>query len=189
MKHYFAVLAMALLSVTAQAQIVKTLTESGEKSETVADEKEKKDVLGGNLSVTYNCWFDNFDKGYYGVRYESIDAKLMMTMAFKGSWGITDPGMYQWRVGAGPVWNIKSCKNLALVLPVAFFSGDYVKGASVKKGKVKVEKGTYYGGLVSPGVRFKAGGCVLGASFGLGFAYTKKMEFYKDFELSIGFSI
>lgn len=189
MKHYLVVLAMALLSVTAQAQIVKTLTESGEKSETVADEKEKKEGFGDNLSVTYNCWFDNFDKGFYGVRYENIDSKLIMTMAFKGSWGVTDPGMYQWRIGFGPVWNVKSSEKLALVFPVAFFSGDYIKGATVKKGEVKAEKGTFYGGLVSPGVRFKVGECVLGASFGLGFAYTKKMEFYKDFELSIGFRI
>lgn len=189
MKHYFVVLAMALLSVTAQAQIVKTLTESGEKSETVADEKEKKEGFGDNLSVTYNCWFDNFDKGYYGVRYESVGPKFMMTMAVKGSWGITDPGFYQWRIGAGPVWNIKGSEKLALVLPVAFFSGDYIKSASVKKGKVKFEKGTYYGGLVSPGIRFKVGGCVLGASFGLGFDYSNEFEFYKDFELSIGFRI
>lgn len=139
-----------------------------------------------NLSATYTTWFNSFDTGYYGLRYEGFSSNgLMFTAAFKGSWGITDPGYYQYRVGMGKGFQFTDW--CALTIPISFIMGDYAKDYDMKKGKIK--KGECYGFAISPGLRFKAGKLIIGASFDLGGLYTRDFAFYKAFELSLGFTL
>lgn len=195
MKHFISTLAICLSAFAMHAQDSSNLTGSllGGKAETVENEAqlpETENKFNGfsNVSATYNCWFDHFDKGYYGLRVETVDkGGFVYTVAFKGSWGITDPGLYRWRIGFGKAWSVQNW--VAFIVPVAFMSGDYVKDITVKNDKLKYEKGTFYGLVVSPGIRVKLGGCVVGVSLGLGVDYSSKFEFYKDVEFSLGFKI
>lgn len=165
---------------------LQEITAANDSTETAAPaEKHYEDF--SNVSLTYLAWFDNFDKGFYGLRYESIDRGIY-TLSFKGSWGITDPGFYQWRIGFGPAGTLT--QNVAYVCPVSFMMGDYLKNIKFKSnGDIDYEKDLHYGLVLSPGLRAKLGVLMIGVSFDLGFDYADKFRFYKGFELGLGVKI
>lgn len=144
-----------------------------------------------NVSATYRAWFNSFDAGYYGLRYEGFSKNgILYTLAFKGSWGLTEPGLYQGRVGGGKGFALTDW--LACTVPVSFIIGDYVKGSKYnsKTGKPSYDtSGFMFGLVVSPGLRLRFGGFMVGATFDLGMGIAHNVGFYKGFELSLGITL
>lgn len=140
-----------------------------------------------NVAATWTCGFNSFDKGYYGLRAESFsESGAMLAMSFKGSWGVTTPGLYEWRVGYGKGWVANEW--LAVALPVSFEMGDYVSNVKIKKnGDYDYETDLKYGLIASPGLRFKIGSLIIGAQIDLGVVYAGEFCFSKGLEFSLGF--
>lgn len=190
----FLTIIIASVSLSASAQIgrgqnlVNSVgTQTADTLNTVNSKKAETTDFS-SLSATWTTWFDHFDKGYYGIKYEGVNNGTIYTMAVKGSWGVTKPGMWSWRIGFGKAWALNDWA--AVVAPISFQNGDYVKEVKMKKnGDYDYETGLSYALLISPGLRFRLGGAVIGVSFDLGGIYTKKVQFYKSFELSLGFKI
>ena len=162
-----------------------------------------------NLSLTYATWFDrDFPTGFYGIRYESFltNGGFMATLAFKGSWGITNPGYFEFRWGFGKGWAIN--ENIALVIPANFVIGDYISDIRIDDNlNLLYSKSLWYGVIASPGIRIKIDRFLIGASFDLGVQFADGIkatvgsnsdnisadtghltEFYKGFEISAGFT-
>lgn len=178
-KIFLALLLIATMSIAASAQ---NINGQAEKTETKA-------VDFSNLSASWTTWFSNFDNGFYGLKYEGFANNMVYTIAFRGNWGVSNPGMYNWRIGIGPSRTLNDW--FAIVAPISFQMGDdYIKEATMdKNGNIKFKTDLSYSLIVSPGARFKLGGAVFGVSFDLGGCYADKIRFYKAFELSLGFTI
>lgn len=138
-----------------------------------------------NISATWTCGFESFDKGYYGLRVESFfDNGIMYTFSFKGSWGVMTPGMFQWRASLGKLCVIN--KSFAFALPVSLMMGEYIKDAKYDRGKIKYEKDLCFGLIASPGLRIRVEDIIIGAQIDLGAVYGKDVNFYKGLEFSLG---
>lgn len=173
---------------TSVAALTSDNNEANKSGADIKNENDKTFIKGfSNIGATWTCGFDSFDKGYYGLRIESFDANgLMYHLSIKGSWGVTTPGMYQWRTGFGKGWAVN--KWLVVALPVSFMMGEYVKDVKINsKGKISYDTGLSFGLLVSPGLRFKIDKIIIGAQIDLGGVYSNKLGFYKGLEFSLGY--
>jgi len=206
-KTFFAILFATASVFLAQAQVEQTHVIANDT--TLLNPKDKTSIQDfNNLSATYLSWFNLFPDGYYGLRYETFaTAKgFMVTVAIKGSWGTLKPGFFEFRWGFGKGWAIN--ENIALVIPGSILIGDYTSLIQVDNNlNVRHEKSLGYGLLASPGIRFKFGRAIFGITFDLGIQHTGgtsiqvfdgtetisaeingKVDFYKSFELSAGFT-
>lgn len=187
MKKLFTVaLVLVAYATAAQAQIY--VADRNQTTKTIKKEADEKPLLSefDNIHATYSAWFDAFDKGFYGVGMESYGKNTVFTLSLNGSWGLTDPGLYQGRVGYGVGYAFN--KFFAVSCPLQIMLGEAVNGASVDKyGNIKYDTGFMGGLLLSPGIRLKCGGIIIGAGFDIGWAQSSSASFYKDFNLKLGF--
>ncbi len=140
------------------------------------------------FQFSYFGGFSSFDKGYYGVGFERFAGNGVFSLSFHGSWGITDPGLYQGRIAYGYAYG--AAPWLALVVKGTVILGDCVSDVTMtSKGKLKYE--TEFGGglLASPGIRLRLDKLTIGVNADLGWAYFHGSGFYKDLMLSLGFKI
>lgn len=178
-----------LLCMLAQPTYAQNLggSSSAESSNEAATSKKSYIKDFGCVYLSYFGGYKDFDKGYYGIGWELFnESGAFANMSYHGSWGITDPGEYQWRVGGG--YGIAPVEFAAITARINAMFGSYTKYEyNEKTGKLKEESKFGGGILFAPGVRLKFGKLSFGVNFDLGWAYFGGSGFYKDVELNLGY--
>lgn len=156
-----------------------------------AQETDSESVIEGfsNLYVSWLGGYENFDKGYYGIGYESFfKSGVMFTFDYRGNWGIVDPSNMEIRFGSG--YGVALSKWFAISLGVSAMIDTYdVIDKIDKKGNITWDSKIGGGLIASPGIRLRLAPIVLGVRFDLGWGYTSDSYFYKGICLSAGFHI
>ncbi len=171
-------------------QTAEQSAEQPAESTTSGDSKKTESAISkfSNFFVSYLGGYQDFDKGFYGIGWESFsESGIMANLSFNGSWGITDPGEYMFRVGAG--YGYAPVDFAAITARINAMGSSYTKYEyNHKTGKIDKEDKFGGGILVAPGVRLKLSKIVIGVNFDLGWAYLGGSGFYKDVQLSLGYT-
>lgn len=127
------------------------------------------------IYLSYYGQFKYFDSGFYGIGMRSFgDNGFFYTFSLHGSYGITDPGVFEFRTGAG-----YGCVLHPMVL---------VSGAArmlIDVAKVNRDWNAGVGVVFTPGLNLKISKLILGVSVDLGWMQNYK-RLYSCAEISLG---